>query len=147
MPARKKKKKKTSADFCCFHLVVLFVFFFLFCYQLHKHLIPQKKPFTFTSWSFTSPSRTPSEKKKEGEKKRKNPQEAGLGTTWPGHIYNLLSPFSVITRGTRVSFSLLLSFFFFFFLSPFSVQYVKTRSEKFASSQSPAIISLSSGVQ
>lgn len=28
-----------------------------------------------------------------------------------------------------------------------SLQYVKTRSEKFASSQSPAIISLSSGVQ
>lgn len=77
--------EKNVCRLCCF--------FSLFCYQLHKHLIPQTSP--------RLPGPPPPSRTLQGEKKTH--RRAGLGTTWPGHIYNFISPFSVITRATFFS--------------------------------------------
>lgn len=65
------------------------LFFFFFCYQLHKHLIPQTSPRLLVLHLPPGPLR----------KKKKTHRRQGWGQ-FDQDIYNFISPFSVITSST-----------------------------------------------
>lgn len=123
------QKKETICRLCSF-------FFFFLAYQLHN----ASHSSNLTSWSSNLLHRT-----LQGVEKRET-TTGGMAMGQPDQDTYIIYSLPSLLLLKELFFSVLL----LLLLPPLlllSLQYVKTRSEKFASSQSPAIISLSSGVQ
>lgn len=125
LPERKKNRLQT----------LRFFFFFATSFISISFLKPH-----LASWSSNLPSRRTLQGRKKGEKTTGGMAKGQLDQD----AYIIYSLPSLLLLEELCFFLLLL---LPSSLPSLSVQYVKTRSEKFASSQSPAIISLSSGVQ